>query len=163
MMLTHLKTIHKITFEPKSSESGRKPTPKITNYVKKIEKETPDEVVAKLCAVDGITMNAVAHSEMLHKAMKAYGVQLPKSPSTVQKLLMKNFEKMKELTVKKIELELAKNVRFSLTLDEYTSNSNVGFVNINLHLGDGSICNLGVVEINDSTKADDFVEIVQKR
>ena len=163
MMITHLKSIHKISFEPKSSNAGRKPTPKITSFLKKVEKETPDEVVAKLCAVDGISMYTVANSEMLQKSMKAYGVPLPKSPSTVQKLLMENFEKMKALTIKKIELELSKNVRFSVTLDEYTSNSNMGFVNINLHLGDGSICNLGVVEMNDSTGAEEMVKIVTKR
>ena len=167
-MITHLKSIHKITLDSKCSP-GRKPANMLMDKFVTVtpksnpNKETPDEVVAKLCAVDGIPMKTVAESEMLAKAFKSYGITLPKSPNTVRKLLMENFEKVKAATVKKIELALSNNVRFSLTLDEYTSNANKGYMNVNLHLGDGSVVNLGIIEMPPSCPADVCVEKLEKK
>ena len=49
-MITHLKTVHKISYESKS-DPGRKPNPKISDHFKaKSQKESPDEIVGKLCA-----------------------------------------------------------------------------------------------------------------
>lgn len=162
-MITHLKTIHDITFKP--ATPGRPSTSKsMKDYYKVTEKkiESPDEIVAKLAAVNGLTFGQIANSELLHKAFKAYGVQLPKSKTTVRSLLMENFAKVKETVMKQIDVFLSNGVRFSITLDEYTSIANRGFMNINLHLGNDTLFSLGAVPI-ESMPAEVCQEIVKER
>lgn len=164
-MMKHLKLKHQITFDTKPITEPPSSSKTLKDFYKTKPKEveSQDEVVAKLAAVDGLTFGQIANSEMAHKAFKAYGVPLPKSKTTVRKLLMQNFEKVKEGTVKKIEMFLEDGQKFSLTLDEYTSTANKGYMNVNLHLRDASVCNLGVIWLDGPLPAERIVELLQEK
>ncbi len=96
--LRHLKNIHNITEknwkEPlEKTEMKNKTQITLDKYVKK-----PDRVaiLAKMVAVDFIIPYTIVKSEFIRKAFLSMNLDLPKSSSTIAKLVYDHFIEMKE-------------------------------------------------------------------
>ncbi|XP_045128679.1 uncharacterized protein LOC123516756 [Portunus trituberculatus] len=150
------KSPHKDASEVKRSSVQRK----MTGFLKK--EETKEEIVGKLAAVDGFSINAIAKSEFIKTSMLARGYKLPQSPTLVMDLVHKQYNVAKERVIFDINKRRHVGVRFGLSLDEYTSLKNKRYMNINLHTSD-TFWNLGMVRITGSLPAETAVEVVENK
>ena len=71
----------------------------IGDYFTKTQ-ESVDEVVAKLVALDGLSVNQIDNSSLIKHAFKSDGILLPSSPIKV--LFMKHFQDVRSKITKKI-------------------------------------------------------------
>ena len=103
-----------------------------------IRKDTREEQVTKLAAVDVFSINAITKSEFIRQSFSKKGFVLPKNPSGVIGLVHKQYFKVKDHIDSKIRSRVSAGSRFSLSLDEYTSLNNRRYLNIIVHKGGGS-------------------------
>jgi hypothetical protein len=164
-MINHLKLIHSIILkEYDSGESSNKKAkfetvPSVLNYLKRQEL---DEIVSRLVAEDGITVNTITKSSFIRESISSRGYSLPTHPSSNMKLVISFFNKIKIQQIKTISDAKKYNKRFSLTLDEWTSLANKRFFNINLHSKSFHI-NLGLLRIPGKCDALETKILVSKR
>ncbi|XP_063841155.1 uncharacterized protein LOC135089507 [Scylla paramamosain] len=172
-MIRHLKSKHSIekteNLKRPSDRSHDKDTSevkrnsvqqKMTDFLKK--EETKEEIVGKLAAVDGFSINAIAKSEFIKTSMLTRGYKLPQSPTLVMDLVHKQYNVAKERVIFDINKRKNVGVRFGLSLDEYTSLKNKRYMNINLHTSD-TFWNLGMARITGSLPAETAVEVVENK
>lgn len=164
----HLQHVHgiDITFsqsEPKeNTERSKSIQPSIAKFCKPKE-PTEKEILADLAAIDRISFATLAKSKQLHHGWNKQGLQMPTSPTGVRNVVV-GYAKEKKQTLTQVLTALSQqNVRFSLSLDEYTSIKNRRYMNINVHSDSGRFYGLGVVRIHGSLKAEDVYECVQSR
>lgn len=160
---THLKTIHDISDVEKRKaldDASNSPLPKklsqpsIFQSIAQTQKETLPEIVSKLVAKDGFTINGVTRSEFIRSSIQARGFALPKNPSSVMNLVHEQCAKLAEIDKSEISDLLKSETKFSITFDEYTSCRNRKYVNINLHGPSDKVWNLGLVRAKGSCTAD---------
>ena len=117
----HLKNIHKITqiITTESSENEQ------CNKKRRI-----DEDVAKLACQDGISFVRIARSFFIQESFKKfdYDSAPPSSSLSVKNMVIKYAEEKKESLHTYFENEAKLGKRFALTLDEYTSLQNEGYL-----------------------------------
>ena len=123
-LLSHMNTQHKDAVNSSSSTNQNK----ITNY---LIKNSLSREIAELAAKDGFTFNQISKSRLIQNILRQRHQQIvPKTAKGVSrhvKLFHKNQIKIQK---KKFQEDLKKNIRFSITLDEYTSIQNKKFLNI---------------------------------
>ena len=160
---THLKSIHDISDAEKRKavdEPGIQSTPKrmsqlsIFKSMANSQKESLPEIVSKLVAVDGFTINGVAKSEFIRSSLQARGFTLPKNPSSVMSLVHEQCDKITESVKSEISQLLNTETKFTITFDEYTSCRNRKYTNINLHGPSNKVWNLGLIRAKGSCTAD---------
>lgn len=138
---------------PPAAKKPKMSQPKITKF---IEKVTMEEEVAVLMAVDGFSAHAIANSSFIRKHLAAKGDILPKHPRRVMDLMHSFFEKARN-EIKNIFKGLKhRDEKFSTTLDEWTSQANRRYLNVNVHTSDGRTFNLGLERIVKSCPADEM-------
>jgi hypothetical protein len=168
-LIRHLQAKHNISIKNKqnndNSESSQikksKIQPTLDQYSSK--KSTLSEIVAELAATDGISLHAITNSKFIRQSISDRGYVLPKNKSDVMNLVKEHYNVVKCNFIKKIELLKKENIKFSITVDEWCSNRNRRYINVNLHYSDKEVGNLGLVRIEGSCPAEKFYEIVQKR
>ena len=101
-----------------------------------MKKETREEIIGKLAAVDGISINAIAKTEFIRKSMLENGYKLPQSPFLVMDLVHKQYDVAKGNMISDIKEKKNAGIKFGISLDEYTSMKNKRYLNINLHAGE---------------------------
>lgn len=145
-----------------SSSSGKKNTvqQKLSFFIRK---DTREELVTKLAAVDGFSINAITKSVFIRQSFTDKGLVLPKSPSDVMGLIHTQYCIVKDRIYSEIHSRVSAGSRFSLSLDEYTSLNNRRYLNINVHKSGGSFWNLGMVKIDGAMPAEKAVEAVQNK
>ena len=89
-----------------------------------IRKDTREELVTKLAAVDGFSINAITKSESIRQSFSEKGFVLPKNPSDVMGLVHTQYFKVKDHIDSEIRSRASAGSRFSLSLDGYTSLKN---------------------------------------
>lgn len=76
--------------------------------------------------------------------------------------LVHNFaESKKQEVFEEIESENARELKFSITLDKWSSFATQRYLSINLHKTDSNVINLGLVRILGSCNANKMLEIVE--
>ena len=124
--------------------------PTMKNYFPSIEKDSLKNLLSRLCAKDGLPFSILASSEDIRKGMAKLGFDLPKSTETIRKHILEFADDVKQL----YKLEITKEVKeigfMSISIDEWTSNKNKKFLNLNIH-SKVKFWNLGLVRINGST------------
>ena len=108
---SHLRTQHGILCNLQSERSSKESSirqPQITNFlVKKLETDSIESVVSKLCAKDGMSFSMVANSEILHKAIPKLGFgDLPTSSNTIRNLVLSYGEEVKQWIKLQIKQEI---------------------------------------------------------
>lgn len=150
-MLRHMKNKHGVEFKPTASndpandKSSNLPGPmkQQSSMLKYVKRQSLSEIVARLAAVDGFSINAITKSDFIRQSITARGFSLPKSRTTVMKLICQYYDCDKIQTKNEIVSRINKGELISLTLDEWTSACNKRYINVNIHFGDGSFYNLG--------------------
>lgn len=165
-LFKHLKTRHNINPNldkrnlEADSEAGcsfKKPKT-MMDYVKRISLE---EIVSKLAAVDGISIRAITRSEFIRESIAKHGFKLPKNETDVMTLIHDHFQGMKNQMICELSEKIKNNVRFSLTLDEWTSTRMKKYVNVILHgAPKEEPYNLGLVRLFGSCTATQLLEVV---
>ena len=133
---------------------------KITTFVRQAQQTTAEEHVAKLVAVDGISVNAVTKSEFIRESFSDKGFSLPKSPTSVMNMIYKQYEIVTTNIKNEIKALLKDGEKFSVSLDEYSSLRNRRYLNINIHTA-GKHWNLGMITIVGRMTAERIVEAVE--
>ena len=137
---------------------------KITSYLKKTSDESFPAVVARMTARDGIPFSKFCTSQDLRMLLiaKGYG-DIPKSPNTIKNIVLQYADKIKQEVVHEISQLKLSNEAFSLTLDEWTSNKNRRYMNINVHRSNNKFWNLGLCRIRGSMSAERCVIVIKSK
>lgn len=121
--------------------------------------------VTRMAAIDGIPLSKFCTSKDLRYVFKKAGYELPKSPSTITKLVHEQTVATKNIIKNKLKEIESKNKRFAITLDEWTSTRNRRYMNINIHsthLQPATYINLGLVRIKGSMTAQVGLELLRQ-
>lgn len=183
----HLRNVHHISFktmesksqdvepEPEQSTSGQShsrtsaPQPKkqkISDFFK--SEDSLEIVISRMVTLDGMSLALFCNSVDLRRLFKkTYGKDLPKSSNTIREIVLTVFEKEKTALSKEIKNLKLENCKFAITFDEWTSNKNRRYMNLNLHChsyADGStVKSLGLIRIVGSMPAEACVSLIKAR
>ena len=119
----------------------------ILSYAESVKSR--NQTIAELVAIDNFTINQIVKSHFIKKVFKSHGWKMPKNGSTITKIITDEATSKKE----KIKTEFAnlskQNVRFSCTIDEWTSLSSKRCMSIIIRSNE-KIFNLGLAIITGS-------------
>ena len=111
-LYTHLKTKHdailrkRDAIEPLGESSSISDTlpPKITEYFKKTTEDSLAAILSRMTALDGLPFRNFITSDDLRKSLKALNLsdKLPKSATTIQKIVTNYSETIRQLVIKEI-------------------------------------------------------------
>ncbi len=132
-------------------------TTALDNFVVVKEK---DDLLIKLIAIDGLSINVVVKSETIRAGLSSLGYKLPNSGNTVRKILLTKSVTIKGKIIEEIKKFLNENKRFSITIDEYTAVNNQKYLNINLHINSDKIWTLGLICIVEKAGATKIKNLV---
>ena len=163
-MKYHLIKIHKVHIPASEDQSEEPPAKKvkqskITAFVKQ---QSFEEVMAELAAKDGFTFHAIANSSFICKSLTLQGLQVPRDPKTVAKMVLMFANDKKHDMAKEIEAMIQYGKRFSASLDEYTSIKNRRLASVNLHSKD-KYYSLGLVSIDGPLNAACATELLREK
>ena len=120
-----------------------------------------DKIVSKLAAVDGISVRTITRSKFIRESIAKRGFKLPKNETDVMKLIRHHFKAMKNKMIGELAEKIRNNLRFSLTLDEWTISRTKKYVNVILHgAPNEEPYNLGLVRIFGSCTSTLLLEVV---
>lgn len=149
-----------------STESGeREPTPakkKISHFFRE-KKDSLEKVLSRMVALDGLVFRVFATSADLRRFMKADGYDVPKSPKTVRKYVMKFAETTRDEEKAKIKQMVVQGDRFNISHDEWTSLKSRRYLNVILHGKNSQIWNLGLIRMKKSHSADQLLQLIKQR
>ena len=134
----------------------------INSFFKKENKETINEVIAELVALDGLNFNQLTSSRLLQKTFKAVGYEWPKCPNTAKKYFMAEYNKCAKIVTEELAGLIKQGTRFSVSFDESTSVRNRRFMSVNIN-DDSKIWSLGMVRVKGSMNADKAGKLVEGR
>lgn len=156
----HLESQHeKVPEESPSSTVKRSRT--LDCYFSKASKSL-GEILAEMAAFDGFTFNSMAKCDYLRKALKRDGHILPKNPSEISQQVRGFANEQKNKLAAIFQDMVKQGMRFSLTIDEYTSSQHKRFMSINVH-GAQTYWNLGIVKINGTLPAEKVKVLVDSQ
>lgn len=168
-LIRHLEGVHNILPKRRSDlnentigESSAEPTPKklnnsILNFVKR---ESLEELVARMAAHDGISINAINKSSFIRQSLRQRGFNVPDSPTTTMKLVHKFFATVNQGILDKIKKLKKQEEKFSISVDEGSSFINRKYLNIIIYYQDGTYDNLGLVRMRGSHPAEKLLEVL---
>lgn len=135
----------------------------IANFVK-IEKHSLSADLAELVAKDGIAINQISNSNVLARLMRKSDLELPKSQTTIAKLVHEEAERIREEVSQAIVKmkEKEKHKKFSISVDEATTRSRYRILNIELYCGLENF-NLGMILVPKTCPSDTMVELTDER
>lgn len=125
-----------------------------------------EETIARLVAQDGLTFKQITESTYIRQALARDfpSKTIPKNQSGMAEIVEKFYKDSKQQTIEKLGKLKQQGLRFSATLDEWTSLKNTRYININIHysisINKTAYINLGMVEIVGSCPADKMLELV---
>lgn len=113
-----------------------------------------------MVAVDGMTFRIFYTSQDLRLLLSSkFNRPIPSSPNTIKAMVMKYGEQVRQEIIATIG-KIKTTQRFSTTFDEWTSQRNRRFLNINVHYDGDAHINLGLVRVFGSLPAEKCVEKV---
>jgi len=98
-----------------------------------LETRTLDEILSRCVAEDGFSMSSIVKSQAINGYVRSKGFDMPKCPTTVTKCILNYYQMKKNETINIIKEMKKNNVKFSITMDEWTDNSMHRYLNISLH------------------------------
>lgn len=115
--------------------------------------------------MDGFSINGIANSQFIRQSLIARGPDyvLPIGNTNIMKLVHQQFELAKFEVTQRLNAMKSNGDRFSLTLDEWTSRKNRGYLNVNVHFKDGDFVNLGLERIPGRCPAEVIKSLTEKK
>lgn len=139
---------------------------KITDFYFVESQNTLPAILSRLTALDGLPFSIFIKSPDLRRCLNAMGFKdLPQSANTVRQMVFNYAKTLKDALRDEIQKSKLSGSRFSVTLDEWTSQRNRRYLNLNLHGFNGTpyfYC-LGLLRINGSYSAEKCIESVDLR
>ena len=160
-MRNHSRSKHKISFND-MTETVAKKCKVQTDIVQYCKKESLAEIISRLAALDGFSFHGIVKSQFIRTSLKEKGYNPPLCPKTAASFVISFGKSIKETLSKQFTNLIMNGIRFSISLDEYTSCRNRRFMNINLHTRD-EFWNFGMQRITGSMPAEKVVELVRNK
>ena len=165
-MRYHLQSKHKMNISlVKNTESSvltltdtQQPT--ILSYFHKESKNHAELVLANMVAIDRIPFATLATSTEIKNGWKARDLIMPETAKGIRNKVYSFGEQIK--VEMKIEIKEKRDAgeRFSLSLDEWTSNRNRRYICVNIHATSNKLYGLGMIRAKGSMPATKIVELV---
>lgn len=137
----------------------------MTDYFKKVN--SVEHIVSKMASLDGLPLKTFCTSEELKKLFSKSVHKLPSSLNSIKKMIIQAYEELKTAMIIEIQELKSDGVKFAVTLDEWTSNRNQRYLNINIfspHFrGDAPYKNLGLIRISCKGTAEHCLNILKKK
>lgn len=153
-LIRHLEIIHNILVNKKrlSRENVDVIAKKTVKTTTNIPQQSLEAIVAKLAASDGMSMRTIANSCFLRESIISKGFKLPKNPSGITKLINNFANAVRTEIIKRLSDMKSNGVKFSKSLDEWTSIRNKKFLNVCIFNKDEEF-NLGLIRLVGSSPA----------
>lgn len=140
---------------------------KITNYYTSEHNSLP-AILSRMTALDGLPFSIFITSTDLRRCFRVTGHDLPNSANTVRMMVCSYADAMRNQLIDKLRQKKAAGRRFSLSFDEWTSNKNRRYFNVNLHGVDSidgkqSSQNLGLVRIPGPFSAESCIQALKTK
>ena len=166
-LLDHLKLKHQIDLRSKKDEGLVLPSVKKMKVDTKIDKyltgkQSDENLIAELVAVDRFSFNQISKSKPLRKGLKALGYEIPTTRYGVSKVFMKQFAIEKMKVANELKEFRDQGIRFSITLDESTNVSMKRLYNLNVHFA-SRFQSLGMMPVKGSCNAEKVVDLTKER
>jgi hypothetical protein len=113
-----------------------------------------------LVALDCLPFNTLARSEDIRKGLAAQRYMPPASDNGIRGCVAKYTVEIKENVLTALEEEKKSGIRFSVTLDEYTSARNRRYCCVNIHNPQGKFHSIGMIRVQGSLPAERAVEML---
>lgn len=133
----------------------------ITKYLS-FRDNSLEAVLARMTADDGLPFSIFITSIELRKSLVARGFDVPKSAVTIRDKVMKFGYSIRQKCKSELQKIKADGKRFSLTFDEWTSNNNRRYLNINAHIKN-QFWNLGLTRVRGSLPAESCIKLIEER
>jgi len=142
--------------EELSNEKSAKP---ITDFLKR---KCLKEIITDL-ATDGISIKAITRNTYIRQSVSCDGFKLPATERDVMKLVHDDYDEKKSRTVTNIKDKIDNGVKFSMTVDEYTTIRGRRFFGVNIQSSDDkTTIKTGLVRILGSCSAYDMIEVMKQ-
>ena len=137
----HIKLVHKIDIENKSETFSNEDTvpssflkekTDILNFMQ-VKRSSLQEILSKLAAMDGFSINSITKSSFIRESLQQRGYSLPKKNSRVMDLIHAFYDEAKLETITELDSIKMIGKKFFITLDEWTSQRNHRYLNINIY------------------------------
>jgi len=106
-------------------------------------------------------LHSTCKSKFIRESLSANGFRLPLAEPSIMQLVHCQHKSIQKEMTNKIETELQCNIRFSVTLDEYTLVRCRRHMNVYIHYRNDHI-NLGLKRMLGSCDVEKFLELLEK-
>lgn len=175
----HLKLVHNINIQNGADESSFNQTESQTSKVspvppKRFKGAIDDffvnqknislaDQLSQMTSCDGLPFRVFTTSQCIRKGLEAQGFSnIPKSPSTIKKIVIEHGKAIKKEIKNEIAMEIRNGKRLSITFDEWTSNRNRRYLNINIQ-SQNKIWNLGMVRLRGTMPAEKLIPLIEEK
>ena len=121
------------------------------------------QVYARMAAKDGLSFHVLAHSEDIKKGLRAQHHIPFESHVAVGNAVRRYAKEVKSRIIKEFQHEKLNGLRFSVTTDEWTSNSGGRFGIVNVHKNGGKYVCIGTIRIYGTLDAKAAEQKLRKR
>lgn len=136
------------------------PSKKVKTIDAFLKRKELHEIVADL-ATDGVSIRTITNNKFIRESIQRIGYKLPKSENDVMKILLEDFEMKKDLIINELKTKLEAGVKFSITMDEYSSVRRRRYISLNLH-DSSKMYNTGIIRVFGSCPAEKMLEKVEE-
>lgn len=127
-----------------------------------IKENSMEKMVSRMVCKDGFSLNSFCTSSDLRYLFSKSGFQLPNSPNTIRSTVINFSNTVKADMIIEFTHLKEQSQRFSLSFDEWTSQKNHRYLNVNVHHKDTHF-NLGLIRIRGSCTAEHCIGLVKER
>lgn len=147
-----------------NSNEVQKKKKRLTDYFK--SEDSSEDMISMLAALDGLSFFRICTSKTIRKLFNKSGYKLPESPHTIKKIVITRSNQLKAELTEELNLLKSSGIKFTITLDEWTSSQNVRYMNVNIHspkLKRKSFRNLGLAKLIGKGTADNCLNILKRK
>lgn len=180
-LVRHLAHVHKINIKDETREESEASTSSDVSAPKKSRsgyesecmqqqklnfkitpKQSLGEILAKLAAKDGFTINGITKSDFIRDSLSAKGYKLPRCVNDVMNLILKYYDEKEKEMIKELSDICSSGNRLGVSIDEWTSIRNKRYFSVICHTTETHY-NLGLVFIPGKCGAAEVRQIVEER
>ncbi|KAJ8703695.1 hypothetical protein PYW08_002152 [Mythimna loreyi] len=132
----------------------------IGSYFKK--ENSMEMMVSRMVCKDGVPLSLFCTSADLRYLFSKSGFKLPNSPNTIRSIVLNFANTVKADLIIEFEYLKKQGKRFSLSFDEWTSQKNHRYLNLNVHHKEKHF-NLGLIRIHGSCTAEHTINLIENR
>jgi hypothetical protein len=151
--------------KPSSSKQlKRGDTNTLNKYLMLRDQNSLPATLSRMTACDGIPFLVFAQSNDLRKGLSAMGFRdIPKSPNGIHQVVMDHGLNIRAQVKAELAILKKQGVRFSVSFDEWTSNRNRRYMNVNVHESGDRYWNLGLIRAAGTMPAEQCVKLLIKK